>query len=150
MSLADVEALASKSHIVLRPAGGKGKDATFRGSTGFQDLELRFSNHSLYGVRRRVTISPSLVREYPMENLCTGETTVRVTISNRTATWAGAEVIVDGIAVASLPRNEWPVLDLELSGGVHSVKVRSQGAATDSFRLSVSEQMRARILVEVE
>lgn len=87
-------------------------------------LRLFFSPDGLYAVRVIEVVGLMKVFEHPLENLCTGERSIRVTVMAEDERWSGSSIELDGQVVGQLPASPVPTVDLELPLGNHRIHLQ--------------------------
>lgn len=103
-------------------------------------LRLFFSPDGLYAVRVTEVVGLMKVFEHPLENLCTGERSIRVTVMAENARWGGSSVILDGLAVGRLPVSAVPTIDLELPLGRHQVHLQGGDGLSAAAPLELTDE----------
>jgi hypothetical protein len=104
------------------------------------NLRLFFSPEGLYAVRVIETVGLMKVFEHPLENLCTGEKSVRVTVLAEDEKWSGSSIKLDGRVVRQLPASAVPTVDLEVPLGSHQLQLEDGDALSAAAPLELTAE----------
>lgn len=123
MSKEDVISLLPVGHggRSIRHPAGELYEVSMESGLG---LRMFFSPDGLYAVRVTEVVGLMKVFEHPLENLCTGERSIRVTVMAEDERWSGGSIELDGQVVGQLPASAVPTVDLELPLGSHRVHLQ--------------------------